>query len=513
MYPHKLKAHIGATLFGLLFFAMILINLVIFVFWYQHMIHEAAVKVKETVKAWTDDVMPSNGGRNSSEFKDELVVLLARLGPDCKQVFLVYHQNIVSAVDDKDHWDLLPLIRASIITPDKTVYKLDRVDVPFLFAPKILAVISPIKDQNTAVGGVGVVVDTSGLILRLFEKEKIIIVYIFFNGIILATIGFFRMRNVLLKPMNKLVTVAENYQLSEGAGLFGDHRENEFGQLSRAMGAMVQRIEEDREKLFDTLASLEETNRRLQEAQQEVIHAEKLAAAGRLSASLAHEIGNPLAIIQGYLELLQDGNLSEEDRLQFSGRSLEELQRIDKLLRQLMDMTRSREQKPGVVAPYVVVSQILDVLRASLNKKNIFVSFSSTEKKAAIWGDEELLRQVLLNCLLNAIDAVFVKMHGAEGGEIKVALSVIEKDGDMLVLLTVSDNGLGIKKEHLSYIFEPFFTGKAPGKGTGLGLAVSYRIIQSLGGKIEVESEWGEGSNFRILLPLYDGKNDRGGGR
>ena len=94
-------------------------------------------------------------------------------------------------------------------------------------------------------------------------------------------------------------------------------------------------------------------------------------------------------------------------------------------------------------------------------------------------------------------------MQGAAGGEINVVVSVTGKAGDAMVLFTVTDNGLGIKKENINYIFEPFFTSKPPGKGTGLGLAVSYRIIQSLGGKIEVESEWGNGSVFRILLPMY----------
>ncbi len=502
MYPHKLKTHIVTTLFTLLVLAMVFINIVIFIFWYQHLVQEKMIHVKETVSLWYNQVHIDDFEKSSSENRNSLLMLHQQLGRDCRQILMVTNKSTVMAFDLPGDRALEQLVRSPFPLVKETIRYLNKSDVPFIFRPRRLVFILPL-DLQVQGSKLGVVVDTKPMYMQLMKKEKIIFIYIFLNAFVLTVVGFFRMRYVLLNPIEKLANVAESYQISEGQGLFGEYTESEFGQLSKAMNAMIQRIEEDRRKLFSTVTSLEDSNKQLQDAQQEIIQSEKLAAAGRLSAGLAHEIGNPVAIIQGYLELLQNDKVSDDERSQFTGRSLEELQRIDRLLRQLMEITRSKESKKEVVYPVTVLRNLFEVLKTPFKKHYISVSHSLSDEPVSIFGDGELLRQVLLNLLLNAQDTIMERMQQSPGGNIHVKLNILDSDDENMVCIEVRDNGMGIQAKNLKFVFEPFFTTKAPGKGTGLGLAVSYRMIDSLGGRIEVTSEYGEGSVFRIFLPLY----------
>ena len=168
-----------------------------------------------------------------------------------------------------------------------------------------------------------------------------------------------------------------------------------------------------------------------------------------------------------------------------------------------MDFTKKTESYQAINYPASIVQDLLAVLETSFRQKQIVTSLTLSEKEFTIWANGELFRQVLLNCLLNAMDAVSDKMKTSQGGKIDIRLKSDEATEPATFIVEIEDNGHGIHLDHLDLVFEPFFTTKDPGKGTGLGLAVSYRIVQSLGGKIEVESRWREGAIFRIILNRY----------
>ena len=290
--------------------------------------------------------------------------------------------------------------------------------------------------------------------------------------------------------------------------------DNELHQLSKSLNLMLERIAADKQKLRATVASLEKANTDLQKAHQEIIRAEKLASIGRLSAGIAHEIGNPIGIVMGYLDLLkqEDGDIDETEKRDYIRRTGEEICRINTIIRQLLDL--SRPSAEGATATHVhdVITDVSDVVRFEPKVSNIDIRLNLEAKNDCVVADPNQLRQVFLNLILNAVDAIASKSSNGEG-RLSIRSTLTRHNGgandslsaaDQQVLeIAVIDNGIGIAPENIGDIFDPFFTTKEPGKGTGLGLSVSFMILESLGGKISAASKVGEGTTMRVTLPLW----------
>ena len=235
--------------------------------------------------------------------------------------------------------------------------------------------------------------------------------------------------------------------------------------------------------------SLKEQMRRLQETQEQLVQAAKLAAIGELSANIAHEINNPLTTILGYAELLK-----EETDIESIMRDIDIIEsesiRARDIVRQLLEFSRKR---PLNLTRVDINETIEDVLRfVAPNIKGLKIRIEKDYKDIPpVKADINQLKQVLLNVINNAVQAM------PEGGVI--GIRTYQRDGHVCV--EVKDTGVGIPDEVLPRIFEPFFTTKKE-KGTGLGLPISYRIVEEHGGRMEVRSKEGEGTMIRILLPL-----------
>jgi len=242
---------------------------------------------------------------------------------------------------------------------------------------------------------------------------------------------------------------------------------------------------------------VEERTRELQAIQAELQRSSKLAALGQLAAGVAHELNNPLGAISGYLELL-----SEEAAL--GGRELDYLDRIEKGVQQAAKIVE-RLQHLGIPSePVRVLTNVNDVLEQSLHLVEQQLKFHHIRilkdlepNLPLIRADPDQLEEVFLNLIHNSRQAM------PEGGELKVTT---QERGEEWVEITFADTGQGIADQHLDRIFDPFFTTRAPGQGMGLGLSLSYRIIRSHGGAIDVWSRRGRGSVFRILSPTPQAK-------
>jgi len=344
---------------------------------------------------------------------------------------------------------------------------------------------------------------------QLDRYQKGIFFYILINTFILTLVALYRLFKIYLRPVDRLVGQAEKYSDDEEP-LFAVRREdNELGRLSSALNSMLKRIAQDKQKLRETVVRLEEANRSLKEAQQEMVRAEKMASVGRLAAGIAHEIGNPIGIVLGYLELLKDGDLEAQERAEFLLRAEEEIQRINRIIRQLLDLARPAATGTGKVAVLQVLKDLISILAAQPMMSGIEISSRLDARADQVAADEEQLRQVFLNLFLNAADAIAEK--GGKGqGRIQVAARNVSPAGScarsgnaaLQLVIEISDNGAGIREEDLANVFDPFFSTKAPGKGTGLGLAVSYMIIQQLGGSIRIAGRAGSGSTATVVLPV-----------
>lgn len=337
--------------------------------------------------------------------------------------------------------------------------------------------------------------------------QKIALIFVLINSFFFALYGNRQLSRIYFKPLKRLAKRAESYQ-DEDILYFSVRKEdNEFSALSSALNKMLHRIADDKRLLKETIDSLQTANRDLKRAQNDVIRADKLATVGRLTSGIAHEIGNPIGIVLGYLDLLKPTDLSPDERHDFIARSEKEITRINHIIRQLLDMSRTSvdESKP------ISIHQLLRDLVSVFNYQPLAqaITFESTLGAADdfVFADPDRLRQVFLNILLNAVDAV--NSTAVTNARIKIRSECVTgQENDVndananFIKVTIQDNGPGIEPNHLPHVFDPFFTTKQPGKGTGLGLSVSFMIVEKIGGHIAASSSQTSGTVFEIWLPL-----------
>lgn len=231
--------------------------------------------------------------------------------------------------------------------------------------------------------------------------------------------------------------------------------------------------------------------RRLREAQNQLVHSEKLAAMGRLSATIAHEVNNPLGIIKNYLHLARGSAPGEQETAENLKIVSEEVDRIAEIVRRLLEF--HRPASPGLhdFDLWQVVEDCLKLLKKSHAHRRVTVNLPPDREPVPVRANAEELKQVFLNLFMNALDAM------PEGGALSIRFIARRHS----VLAQVRDTGTGITPEHLPHLFEPFFTTKSEGQGTGLGLYVCYGIIQRHGGRITVYNHPEGGAVFTVRLP------------
>ena len=246
------------------------------------------------------------------------------------------------------------------------------------------------------------------------------------------------------------------------------------------------------DELGRLIRAFNEMTRSLREQREQVVAQAKLATVGRLAAGVAHEVGNPLSAIVGYLAMLrQDVERlgAEVETRELVDRAAREAERMRTLIAELVDYARPVPPKQEPVELGPLVAATCELLRPQRRMRDVLVEIAPS--LPTVRGDAARLQQVMINLLLNGADA----MSGH--GKIRIWAEVHDDRCDLLV----EDEGPGVKPEQRALLFDPFFTTKPPGEGTGLGLAVSRSIVEALGGRIElVPSE--RGARFAIRLPL-----------
>ena len=351
--------------------------------------------------------------------------------------------------------------------------------------------------------------DLQPLYQRLRQTQKAMMAYVFINTLILTLVGFNLLWNATVRPISRLVKRAEEFRPKDELFLTPEASNNEFDKLSRSLNSMLKRIAQDQEKLRETVRSLEKSNAELLQAQKNVVRAEKLASAGRLASGVAHEIGNPIGIVLGYLDLLRQTQLSSEDKSDFIDRAQSEIQRINTIIRQLLDLSRPSASGSGPVSIHRIVEDLLEIIKLQPALSGIGIRVDLKAKKETVSANEDQLRQVFLNLILNACDAIHAT--GADSGTLRIATtSPLRGNGKSdapepaQIVVRFEDNGTGIDESQIENIFDPFFTTKAPGKGTGLGLSVCFSIVKGFGGDIFAENLSGRGTAVSVCLPLYE---------
>jgi two-component system NtrC family sensor kinase len=274
--------------------------------------------------------------------------------------------------------------------------------------------------------------------------------------------------------------------------------EGEVAELAQAFNEMTGYLKKSRDEVESRTVRLEEANRSMRLAQKKLVQSEKLAAIGTLVAGIAHEINNPVGIIAARADCMmmeaKDKGIGEQ--------CTDDLMVINKHAGRIADITRAlltfARQAPVEMVPLDingVVSDTLFLVGKQFEKEGLTIKLDLADEGGMVLGNDNRLQHVLLNLLNNARDAM------PDGGLITISTSA----EDNVVQMSVGDSGEGMPDETLDQIFDPFFTTKDIGKGTGLGLAVSYGMIQDMGGVIEADSMPGEGTVFTITMPRMKG--------
>ncbi|MCL6480898.1 MAG: HAMP domain-containing protein [Firmicutes bacterium] len=309
---------------------------------------------------------------------------------------------------------------------------------------------------------------------------------------------------VVHRPIRELIAGMQRVAAGDLHYTLSVHTSDELGELAASFNKMTRELREARAELTAWAQTLEqrveEKTRALQQAQEQMLRAERLASVGKLAAVVAHEINNPLAGILTYTKLLRRWMERDADpaaRAQEVCKTLElieaESRRCGEIVKNLLMFSRATPMNLAWVPLNATVEQALRLVRHQCELAGIEVHLDLDPALPVVRCDAAQIEQVLLALVMNAIEAM------PRGGNLWLRTRWLEEADQVVV--QVRDDGCGIAPEHLSQIFEPFFTTKEGAHGTGLGLAVSRGIVERHNGRIEVVSELGQGTTFTVRLP------------
>jgi signal transduction histidine kinase len=263
-----------------------------------------------------------------------------------------------------------------------------------------------------------------------------------------------------------------------------------FFMVGAVTGVLADRGRTQRMELEATTGQLAKVNRELQDSFEQIKRADRLSAIGQLAASLAHEIRNPLAAIDGAANLIESPQTSEETRTGSLVIIHKEIQRLNRLLTNLLDFARPKTPEFRSVEPNRLIDAIINLTGHSAEQKGITLRKEVVPSVPAFECDPEQMKQVILNLAINAVQAMT--------GPGEVLLSAHQRHSS--VVISVRDQGPGVDEENIEKIFNPFFTTKEA--GTGLGLSVVYQIVSRHGGIVRAERNPGSGMTFSVVIPL-----------
>jgi len=312
-------------------------------------------------------------------------------------------------------------------------------------------------------------------------------------GIILAQLMVVFVTSRITKPLKGLVFATERIAQGDLDYEVPVASADELGNLATSFNKMTKTLKSSDEEIQKRSSALERANQELRETQVQLIQTEKLSSLGRLAAGVAHELNNPLTGVMTFSHLLLK-NAQDEATKRDLEIIIRETTRCREIIKGVLDFARQNPPQRKLCYINGVIEKTLSLLQHQAVFHNITIERKLNELLPQIWIDENQIEQVVMNIALNAAEAM-------NGQGILSVSSGVSQGGDF-VEVRVSDTGMGIPQENLSKIFDPFFTTKDPQRGTGLGLSVSYGIIQKHHGDIIVESEVGKGTTFTVRLPV-----------
>ncbi len=329
-------------------------------------------------------------------------------------------------------------------------------------------------------------------------------------------VSFFVHRLVYI-PLRDLESGAKKLSAGNLEELIPVRSGDEFGQVAASFNAMTSALRNSQQELREWGRTLEqkveERTQKLRVAEIEAARREKLASVGLLAAGIAHELNNPLTGILTFSHLIRkkipDGSQEAEDL----DLVIQETKRCSTIIRRLLDFAREKAPEMKFADLNQLIEDTARFIERPAHLEDIEIIMELDRGLPRVWVDADLIKQVIVNMLVNAQQSI------KDRGRITIRSRRVPEPRSPepgtepvpMVELSIIDTGCGIPEKDLQRIFDPFFTTKGVGKGTGLGLSVSHGIVRAHGGAIEVESKVGEGSTFRVYLPVETQRADVAG--
>ena len=425
---------------------------------------------------------------------------------------------------------------AKAISEGRVLWTLDREDSFFPLDYENLTLFSPLFSNGRVLGGIYLRLSLNDVMNSILASQRLIILLVILDGVVIVFFGSVLLSRVVVRPLRALVAATEGIARGDYNQRIVLDEKNEIGKLADSFNEMTVRLRESQHNLQEHVHSLEVANQQLQQTQMELIRSEKLASIGRFAAGIAHEVGNPLGAILGYTSILQKGTDRQSEEMGYLNRIEVEIQRINKIIRELLDFSRPSVLEITEVDLNRVIESCLSLLSYQKSFAHVETRLQLKEDLPTIQADESQIRQVFVNLIINAVDAM------PDGGTLTLKTEAYILQGELqerrdesrrrrddpadadfthlrlsqkerhplashlangrVVCASIIDTGNGISSEDFEKIFDPFFTTKDPDKGTGLGLSICLRILENFEGRVEVESQVGQGSTFKVLFPV-----------
>jgi two-component system NtrC family sensor kinase len=387
---------------------------------------------------------------------------------------------------------------------------------PSEFGYRVLGMINPMYNESDCsstechfhpetqkvLGVIDVTMSLADVDRDLATARSQVILFNIFSILSLSVILVFALMTFVGRPVKELVLGTKKVAEGDLKYIIPITSEDEMGELAHSFNDMTQKLSKANEEILEWVRTLENKvemrTRELKETQFQLLHTEKLAALGKIAATVAHEINNPLSGVFTYIKLMErkieegknDGRDIEKFR-EYLATMSREVQRTSAIVHNLLDLTRPKEPSRKLVDLNSLLEESIQIVQNKIKMHNIRIDKHLQPLPEAM-ADPSQIKQVFINLVINACEAM------EDGGILSITSRHHETDRTQI--FTFADTGDGIPPEHLSHIFDPFFTTKE--KGTGLGLSVVYGIINRHNGKIEVNSEAGKGTEIRIVLPI-----------
>jgi len=383
---------------------------------------------------------------------------------------------------------------------------------------RILGLINPIRNEpgcsnadchahppeQTVLGVLDVRMSVADVDMNMARAENTMIAFALGMSVIIGIIAVMYLSQTVTRPVRRLAEGAREISTGNLDRTIVIRTKNELGQLAHAFNEMTTSLRHEKEenrRWAETLEEkIDEKTKELKAIHRQILHIEKMTSLGKLSATVAHELNNPLEGILTLSKLterrLKKNSLTPESirqTLDDVGLIAHEADRCGKIVKNLLLFSKKNVGEFALVPLKQIVDKAAALIQHHCQISNVQFCARYDNADISLICDENQIQQALVALFVNAVEAI------PEGGTITLAASMLAEDDALSICIT--DTGIGIAAETVSHIFEPFFTTKENGKGVGLGLSVVYGIVQRHGGRITVDSAMGKGTSFTIILP------------